>query len=108
MANKLINKLDYRFMIILIVGIILRIIAFIYISIANDASGYIRAAESILAGSYDSFRGPSFPLLVAFFLIILGKPITAVKSASFISGILLIIVSFFVFDKAALKIIQRR
>jgi len=44
MANKLINKLDYRFIIILIIGIVLRIITFVLIPIPNDAKGYIKAA----------------------------------------------------------------
>jgi hypothetical protein len=107
MPAKLIDKLDYRFIIILVVGIVLRTITFALIPIPNDAKGYIKAAESIFNGNYDSFRFPSFPLFVMLFLLVIEDSIVAIKLASLLSGIFAIIASYFVFTKASLIIFGR-
>ena len=104
LLKQIYRNLDYRFIIILSVGIVLRIISLIFLPIPNDARGYIRAAESILAGNYNSFRPPSFPLLIVLFLLLVKDSTLAVKLASFTSGIFTIITSYFVFTKASLRI----
>jgi len=108
---KVSNFIDYRFLIILFIGILLRIIPifafdsfFTRFYIFTDAYTYVAGAEGIITGDYNTHRPPSFPLFIVPFLLITGEPIIAVRLASFTSGILLIITSYFVFTKSSMKI----
>ena len=103
MLPRFIKNIDKRFYIILTIGIILRIHSFIFVELAPDSYSYLEAAEGILNGDYNSPRPPSFPLYVSFFIIIVRDSILAIKLASFISAILVIVASYFVFSKLALK-----
>ncbi len=89
---------------ILIIGAILRIISLIFVDLAPDSYNYLDGAEGILTGNYTTHRPPTFPLVIAVFLIITQNSFLAVKFASFFCGISLIIISNFVFSKTALKV----
>ncbi|MFX1393381.1 MAG: glycosyltransferase family 39 protein [Promethearchaeota archaeon] len=104
MLRKIFDRIDYRFLILLVAGSIIRIISCFFIRITTDAQDYIFAAEGIINNNYLSFRPPIFPLLIVPFLLISGDGPIAVRCASVTSGILLIIAVYYVFKKASLKI----
>lgn len=101
-----IKNVKYDLLLILIIGACLRIISLILVKLSPDSYGYIDGAEGILNLSYNTHRPPTFSLIIMFFIIIVRDSILAVKLASFFIGVLLIIVSYFVFSKTALQIFK--
>jgi hypothetical protein len=101
------KKTNFYFLIILIIGIILRIISLLIIPIGPDYYSFVNAARGIIEGNYfkyDTFRPPGFPLIIIPFLFItMNNYILASKLSSFISSILLIILSYYIFTEAAEK-----
>ncbi len=108
MLKDAISKLNYKFLIIFVAGIILRIIYFIgfYPVVYPDTQNYIEAAQMYLEIKYYSFREPVFPFFAFVILLFTNDPILSVKLVSVISGILSIYASYFVFKKASLKIFK--
>lgn len=104
MFRNSLKKIDYRFVIILSFGIILRIISLIFADLGRDAYAFMSGAVGILEGRYNTDRPPTFPLFILIFYLFLGNPILSTKLAAFTSGVLLIIASYNVFTKASLKI----
>jgi len=98
------KKADYYFLTILIFGIILRLVCFIIIEIEPDTYTYIASAISIINRNYEAYRPPGFPLLIVPFILLTGNGIISAKLSSFISAIFLIIGSYYIFSKAALKL----
>jgi hypothetical protein len=98
------KKADYYFLIILFFGIILRLISFILIEIEPDTYTYIASAVNIINRNYEAYRPPGFPLLIVPLLLLTGNGSLSAKLTSFISGILLIIISYHIFSKATLKL----
>ncbi len=100
------EKIDSYFLIILILGSILRLIFVLTIPLNVDSYPFIRAAMGILEldyNKYGTFRPPGFPLLIVPFLILTGNGSAAAKLASFTSSILLIICCFYVFRNASMR-----
>ncbi|MHA1726988.1 MAG: hypothetical protein ACTSXH_19465 [Promethearchaeota archaeon] len=111
--RKIFHEINYKFLIILGMGIILRLISisasnimFIRIYLSTDAYDYVLVAESILKGDYATHRPPSFPFFIIPFLLIFKEGSIAVLSATFVSGVILIIVSYLVFKRATLIIFE--
>ena len=118
------NRIDYYFIGILIIGIILRVIALFNIDVAWDSYTYLAGSKSIIAFDYNTFRAPGFPIFIIPFLllprnyplintpesrtalVLLTNPdlLLTVKLASFTGSILLIFCSYFIFTKASIKI----
>ncbi len=118
------KKIDKYFLFILCIGLIFRLVALFKVDAALDSYTYLAAAKSIIAFDYNSFRAPGFPIfMIPFFLfphnyplinapeskivlIILNNPnlIITAQITSMSAGILLIISSYFVFSKAAIKL----
>ncbi len=107
MLNSL-DKIDKYFIIVLIIGIILRIISLIFIPIGPDYISYINAARGIIEFDYykyNSFRPPGFSILIIPFLFItMNNYILSAKLVSFSCSILLIIYSYHIFTKASIKL----
>ena len=95
-------KNNYYFTLILISGIFLRSLALLFVPIVNDTVSYTESARFIIELNYESLRPPGFPLLIVPLLIITGNGALSAKIISFISSILLIFSSYFVFTKASL------
>ena len=93
--RKLKEKIDYKFLIVLAIGILLRIITFIYIAQPNDSKGYFADAKTFLALDYYAVRGPSYPMVIALFILIFGDNLITVKIVSFTFGVLTIFISYF-------------
>ncbi|MFX1393382.1 MAG: hypothetical protein ACFFAH_07390 [Promethearchaeota archaeon] len=104
MLKKIFDKIDYRFLIILAAGIVIRIISNLYIGLTIDADGYLYTAEGIINNDYKSHRPPIFPLLIVPFLLIIKDGEIAIRCASVTSAILLIIAVYYVFKKTSFKI----
>jgi len=98
------KKVNLYFLISLSVGIILRVIALLFLAPNVDMYGYIEGARGIIEFDYTSHRPPGYPAIIVPFLLLTNNGLLSAKLASFSSGIALIIISYFVFQKATLKI----
>ncbi|TXT65855.1 MAG: membrane protein of unknown function [Promethearchaeota archaeon] len=118
------DRIDKWFLLILTIGIILRILALVNVDPALDSYTYYAAAKNILNCDYNSFRAPGFPIFLIPFLLIpynyifiiapeskillvtLQNPhlILTAQIASLFAGLLLIIYSYVIFSKVALKL----
>ncbi len=70
----------------------------------SDSGNYISGAQELLNGEYLTYRPPVFSIFIVPFLFFAKEPILAVNLTSFTCGVLLIICSYFVFEKASLKL----
>ena len=104
MIRNSLKKIDYRFAIILSIGITLQIISLIFADLGRDAYAFMSGAVGILEGRYNTDRPPTFPFFILIFYIFIGNSVLSTKLAAFTSGVLLIIASYIVFTKASLKI----
>lgn len=98
------KKVNLYFLLSLSVGIILRVIALLFLAPNVDMYGYIEGARGIIEFDYTSHRPPGYPAIIVPFLLLTNNGLLSAKLASFSSGIGLIITSYFVFQKATLKI----
>jgi len=99
-------KNNLYFTIIFSSGIILRFLALLFVPIVNDTVSYTESARFIIELNYESLRPPGFPLLITPLLMITGNDALSAKIISFISSVLLIFSSYFVFTKASLKLFE--
>ncbi len=108
MLKDAISKINYKFLIILVAGIIIRIIYFIglYYIVFPDAQDYYNAAQMYFELDYTSFREPVLPFFTFIILIFTKNPVFSVKLVSFIAGILTICASYIVFKRASLNIFK--
>lgn len=107
LKEKSIKHFDKKFILILMIGIFLRIVSFLYSPLTPDSFQYIAGAKEILKFTYSSFRPPGFPLFIAPFLFIFQDGVIAIKIACFTASFLLIISSYLVFKRAAFKVLQQ-
>ncbi len=115
--KKRLGTSDYWFLIVLIIGSLIRLYHLKTLPDALDTPTYIRGAVGIIEVFYYSVRPPGFPLLIVLFILLTNlifptnnnivstysNYILSAKLASFTSGILLIICSYIIFTKASLK-----
>ena len=104
LLNFKVKQIEYRIIIIFIIGFCIRLLPLFFSPLGRDAYDYIKGAESILKGKYDTDRPPIFPLLILMFLLVTQNSILAARLASFTTGNLLIITLYLVFKKASLEI----
>ncbi|TXT65856.1 MAG: membrane protein of unknown function [Promethearchaeota archaeon] len=87
--------------------------------LGHDTPSYMKAATSIIYTNYDSFRPPAYPLLIALifllirifipsndFIITYNSLALSARLASLVSGVLLIVCSYYVFSKAAMRLLS--
>ena len=98
------KKPQLYFLISLLIGLILRIIALIFLAPNVDVYGYFEGARGIIDLDYTSHRPPGYPIIIVPFLLLTNNGLLSAKLASLSTGIALIIVSYIIFRKAALKI----
>jgi hypothetical protein len=107
---KNLEKFDKYFLIILIIGGVLRFIAVLNLPLNVDSYTFIKAGMGILEFNYNkygTFRPPAFPLLIGIFLLITDNGIASAKLASFTSSILLLIICYYVFTRATKKFLDK-
>ncbi|MFX1257564.1 MAG: hypothetical protein ACFFAN_06890 [Promethearchaeota archaeon] len=106
---KVLNKFKTHIYLIIfiIIGTIIRTVYFVLeFDTIYSAGTYVKAAGMIAKGEYTSFREPTFPFFGFLLILIIQEPNLSVKLVSFISGILVIPTSYFVFRSASLKIFR--
>ncbi len=101
------NKCKYYFLIILSINIIVKLLSFSSTPLFFDSYTYLIAAQDIINLNYESYRAPFFPLLIVPFLFLTKNPSLSIKLVSFLTSIFLIIISYIIFSKAAMKIFDR-
>jgi hypothetical protein len=74
------------------------------VDIEPDTYTYIASSVSIINNDYQPHRPPGFPLLIVPLLLLTGNGPLSAKLTSFILGILLIVLSYYIFTQASLKI----
>lgn len=106
MLIKTFEKIDSHFIYMLIVGIIIRFLSFLFVPIVDDTISYIESARFIIEINYTSLRPPGFPLLLVPFLLLTGDGAFSAKIVSFIISILLILCSYYVYMKAFMNLFK--
>jgi hypothetical protein len=105
---KSLDKIDKSFVLVLIIGILLRVISLIFIPIGPDYITYVNAARGIIEldyFKYETFRPPAFSLLIIPFLFITkNNYVLSAKLASFFISIILIYYSYYAFIEASKKL----
>jgi hypothetical protein len=102
----MLKKLDYYFLLALVINLILKILLFSSTPLFIDSYTYLFATDNIINLEYSSYRAPFFPLLIAPLFLLTGEAFTAIKITSLLMGIILVITSYLVFTKAAMKLFQ--
>jgi hypothetical protein len=104
---KKIEKVDYYFLIILSLNIVLKLTLFKDTPLFFDSYTYLGAAQDIMDLNYQSYRAPFFPILIVPFLLLTDNPYLSLKLTSLFCGLGLIIILYFIFSKAAMKVFSR-
>jgi len=100
---KRIGKIDYYFLIILSINIILKLILFASTPIFVDSYTYLLGTIDIIKLDYTILRPPGFSIIIIPFFLMTSDIFLSIKFTSFFLGTLLIIISYIVFTKSAKK-----